>query len=91
MGERPLLGDRGITLTLALSCQGRGDWTPPPRFLAGPRNDRGEGGGECGRDGMAMVGRPLLDPSTVLRVSGPSLGMGGITLTPTLSHRRERG
>ena len=30
------------------------------------------GGGECGRDGMAEVGRPTLDPSTVLRVSGPS-------------------
>ena len=27
--------------------------------------------GECGRDGMAVVGRPTLDPSTALRVSGP--------------------
>ena len=41
----PAGGMGGITLTLALSPQGRGDWTPPPRFLAGPRNDRGEGGG----------------------------------------------
>ena len=53
-----------------------GDRTPPPRFLAGPRNDSvgGLGWDDGGRDGLAEVGRPPLDPSTGLRVSGPSAG-----------------
>ena len=60
---------------------GRGDWTPPPRFLAEPRNDRVKGVGwdEGGRDGLAVRGPPPLDPSmlqrrtsSLLRVSGPT-------------------
>ena len=60
---------------------GRGDWTPPPRFLAEPRNDRVKGVGwdEAGRDGSAVRGPPPLDPSmlqrrtsSLLRVSGPT-------------------
>ena len=43
-----------------------------PRAKLITRTVEGGGVGECGRDGMAGVGRSTLDPSTVLRVSGPS-------------------
>ena len=37
---------------------------------------RGGGVGEGGRGGLAVVGRPTLDSSTGLRVSGPTPGRG---------------
>ena len=51
--------------------------------------EKGVGWGGVGADvtDWQSVGRPTLDPSSCLRVSGPSLGMRG----NPLSHRLERG
>ena len=72
---------RGITLTLALSHQRERGQDPDPDSSRGfgmirlwrTSSPRGVGSGN--RDGLAVLGRPPLDPSTVLRVSGPAPGM----------------
>ena len=88
----PAGGMGGITLTLALSPQGRGDWTPPPRFLAGPRNDRGEGGGVGSAD--VTEWRWWTAPRSTLRLVAQGerpRGGGGDHPHPSPLPSRERG
>ena len=75
-GERPRPKE-GITLTLALSHRrergygAQGDSSLDSSRGLGMAGLRGLWGGG-GRDGLASAGLPPLDPSTVLRVSGPA-------------------